>query len=394
MISDSLISHKRRIAIASSTRADWGLLFPVARRLAEDPSVELQVIAAGMHFDPLRGNTVGEIVADGFIPDAQIKAYPTSQSPLDITHVMADTLRQAADSFARLNPDMVVILGDRSEMLAIAAAAAALHIPIAHISGGEITQGAIDDSMRHAISKLASLHFATTEEHRQRLIAMGERPALVVNAGALGVANIMATESMTVNELAQSLGFDFPDNTAIVTYHPATNDPIDPTIRFQALLDALARRSDIVPLFTYPNNDERGSRLIAMITDYVAQHPESHAVASLGRHRYLSALRHAAVVIGNSSSGLVEAPSAGIPTVDIGCRQHRRTAGESVIHCGDSAAEISSAIDLALSPDMRARASKTVNPYYQPDTDKIIAKTLATIDLGSLLPKQFYDLHR
>ncbi len=392
-LSHNDIQPIKRIAVVTSTRADWGLLHPVVSLLATTEGVELNIVAANMHLDARRGHTIDEIIADGFTPAATVAVFPHDDTPLSVAKAMGDTINEVAVAFDKLNPDLVLLLGDRYEMLAMASAVAAMRIPIAHISGGEITEGAIDDSFRHAISKLSSLHFATTWQHRQRLIAMGEEPERVLNVGALGVSNIMKGELMSRLELETSLGFALGSHPVIVTFHPATNDEADPCERFEALLSALESHPEISPLFTYPNNDAGGNKLIAMIESWVSQHDNAHAVASLGRVRYLSALRYVEAVIGNSSSGIVEVPSAGIPTVNIGCRQYRRAAGKSVIHCGDTVEEINDAISKALSPEFKEIASVADNPYYQPDTPKLIVDAIVNTPLDKLLPKHFYDIN-
>lgn len=388
------MDKKRKIAIATSTRADWGLLSPVASSLRGRDDIELSIVATNMHLDPTRGMTVNEIIADGFNVDWRIPMNPATDSPADTAKAAARCLEGMAEALAALSPDILLILGDRYEMLATATAATLLNIPIAHISGGELTEGAIDDNIRHALSKLSSLHFATTESHRKRLIAMGEQPSTVINAGALGVANISSIRPMPLDELENSLGFWLNHPAMLVTYHPATNDPADPALRFKALLDALKEFPEATVIITYPNNDPHADGLIPMIESFASADPDRiHAMPSLGRKRYLSALHYVDAVIGNSSSGIVEAPSAGIPTVDIGCRQQGRTAASSVIHCGDSAPEIATAIKLALSKGMKESAEKTSNPYYRPDTVKIIADTIANFPIGELLPKKFYDIN-
>lgn len=376
------------VAIITTTRADWGLLHPVAVALREKTGEPPIILAGNSHLDPERGLTVNEIIADGFSP-------VNLQKPMDFNDrasVMNATFASVAEEIERNRPDIVLLLGDRFEMLAAASAVAASNVPIAHISGGEITEGAVDDNFRHAITKLASLHFVTTEEHRRRVIQMGEQPARVINTGAIGVSNVADVVPMSRQELERSLGFDLGLRPVLVTFHAATMDPVGPTERFAALLTALDLHSELSPLFTYPNNDDSGRQLISMIEEYVATHPGARAVASLGRERYLSALSYVEAVVGNSSSGLVEVPSAGIPTVDIGIRQRGRTAGASVIHCGDSADEIFQAISLALSPEMKEKASKRINPYMGDNPVKTIVDTLTDIDASSLLPKKFYDI--
>ncbi len=383
---------KKKIAIVTSTRADWGLLSPLARLLKNDPRADLIIVATNMHLDPRLGMTVNEVVSDGFTVDYRVEMTPEGDAPEQIALAMSRCTAGFASVFAQAKPDMIVILGDRYEMLAVASVATVMSIPIAHISGGEITEGAFDDNIRHAISKLSSLHFATTDEHRNRLIAMGEQPSTVVNAGALGVYNILNTPLLSRSELEDSLGFALHSPTLLVTYHPATNDSEDPLKRFGDLLTALDRFPECEILFTYPNNDPRGSGIVEMIEKYAATNKgRVNVVPSLGRVRYLSALQFVDAVVGNSSSGVVEVPSAGIPTVDVGIRQRGRAAADSVIHCGDQPDEIADAISLALSPEWREHCRKTSNPYANPRTAEIIAETLLSANPDDLLPKRFHD---
>ena len=301
----------------------------------------------------------------------------------------------AADAFARLRPDAVVILGDRYEMLAIASSAATMHIPVIHIAGGEISEGALDDAFRHAITKLSTLHLTATEPYRRRVIQMGEAPDRVVNTGAIGVWNAMNIKTMTRAELSADLGFDLDRPFALVTYHPATNDlEASPAERAGELLDALDAFPGLAAIITYPNNDAHGAHIIDRLTAYAAsQRDRVLPVQSLGMLRYHSLLRLASVVVGNSSSGIVEAPSAGVPTVDIGMRQRGRMAGPSVIHCGDDAASIREAIARALSPDMQALAARRQNPYGSPGTlGRMTDAVLAFVATLPCPPKTFYDI--
>lgn len=345
-----------------------------------------------MHLDPRYGNTIEEIRHDGFEPDALVPMnVPGPDTETARARAMGICAQGMAEAFGRLQPDLVVILGDRYEMLAVASVAAVCAIPIAHIAGGEITEGAVDDNIRHAITKLSTLHLTATEEYRNRVIQMGEHPDRVICTGAIGVANILDESAMTADELAQSLGFVIRPGTLLVTYHPATLDAEDPAVRFAALLEALDRYPGHPILFTYPNNDARGKVLIDMIQQYAASHPDRvNVVPSLGRRRYLAALRQVTAVVGNSSSGIVEVPSLGIPTVDIGIRQQGRTAARSVIHCGDSADMIAAAIGRAV--NSRPGAMSCVNPYYQPDTLSLIVRALAETPSELLHHKRFYDL--
>lgn len=382
--------EKRRICIVTTTRADWGLLCPLARRLADDFRCELSVVAGNMHLDAERGMTVREIEADGFTVDARVPLSPKDDTPTATAQATGPFLTGMANAFARLRPDIVVVLGDRFEMLAVATAATVMGIPLAHIAGGEITEGAIDDNVRHALTKLAYLHFTATEEYRDRVISMGEEPSRVINAGALGVYNMLNESLMERSELERSIGFEFAPGTLLVTLHPATRDTADAATRCQALLDALDRFPDSKILFTHPNNDPDGRIIISMIEEYAARNSgRVKVVPSLGRVRYLSALQYVAAVVGNSSSGLVEVPAAGIPTVDIGVRQQGRAAGPSVIHCESDSDAITMAISRALSGEYDAAPEH--NPYFRPDTPGIIASALLETPLEQPLIKHFYE---
>lgn len=383
----------RHIAIVTSTRADWGLLSPVARELKSRDGVRLSIIATNMHLDPSRGMTVGEIESDGFVPQVLVPLMQASDGEIDSSVAMGRHLGDMAKVLGELRPDILLLLGDRFEMLAVASAATMLHVPVAHISGGEITLGAIDDNIRHAISKLSVLHFATTEQHRKRLIAMGEQPGNVINTGALGVWNMNHAPVISCDELEQSLGFSLDGRVLLVTYHPATNDAESPAVRFKALLDALDRHADCKVIITYPNNDPKSAVIITMIEDYARRRGgDVLAVPSLGALRYRSALQYVSAVVGNSSSGVVEVPSAGVPVVDIGVRQMGRTASEAVIHCADDVDSIDAAITFALSPLGAGKARSTPNPYHHDDTVSLIVDKLLSVDPARLLPKRFYDI--
>lgn len=386
-------SPRRKVAIVTSTRADWGLLSGIARGLDSRADVELSVIATNMHLDSRYGDTVNEILADGIAVAERVEMTPVSDSPADTARATARCLDGMAGAFERLRPDLLLILGDRYEMLAVATAATLMRIPIAHIAGGEISEGAIDDNIRHALTKLSALHLTATEPYRRRVIAMGEDPSRVINTGAIGVYNISTVELMPAHELEASIGMPLDSGTLLVTMHPATADDADVDERMQSLLDALDRFPDSRVLFTYPNNDSRGAVIIGMIHRYADRWPGRVAVVpSLGRRRYLSALKCVGAVVGNSSSGIVEVPSAGIPTVDIGIRQRGRIAADSVIHADDDADSIAAAIAKALSPEFRRFAAGVGNPYSRPDTLRTIVEAVATFPLDMLRRKKFYDI--
>lgn len=383
----------RKIAIATGTRADWGLLSGIAVALRERPDCRVTVLATNMHLQARYGMTLNEIKADGFDDIITVPMPDTGDTPTGTIDAMAACMSGMARALGSLRPDLIVILGDRFEMLATATAALMMRIPIVHISGGEISEGAIDDSIRHAITKMATLHLTSTEPYRRRVIAMGEEPDRVLNTGSIGVWNLLNEPLMSRSDLEQSIGFTLPAGSLLVTYHPATLDNADTSARCGELLSALDRFPDSHILITYPNNDARGRIIIDMIEAYAARNPQRvRVIPSLGKLRYLSALRCVSAVVGNSSSGIIEVPSMGIPTVNIGIRQRGRLCSDSVIHCGDSADEIAAAIAKALSPEGQATARTASNPYVRPDTLELSVRAIAETPLDRLSSKKFYDI--
>lgn len=382
----------RKICIATSTRADWGLLSPLAQALKGRSDCQLSIVATNMHLSEKFGMTVNEIISDGFEP-LRVEMDSESDSPQARIAGMAECMTGMSDVLTRLNPDLIVILGDRYEMLAVATTAIMLKIPIVHIAGGTISEGAIDDSIRHAITKLSALHLTETEEYRRRIIAMGEDPRRVFNTGAIGVWNISHLNLLSLHELSHQLEFDLSTPFVVATFHPSTLDPGDPGEQCRAMLAALDRHPELKIILTYPNNDAGSSAIIEAIEDYASARPEKvKLVRSLGLRRYLSALNYAEFSIGNSSSGIVEVASSGIPSIDIGMRQRGRAAAETVIHCGTNVDEIDAAIRLALSEDMKTRASAKDNPYFRPDTLDLMVKAIMEADPEDLRIKHFHDI--
>lgn len=375
------------LAVITTTRADWGLLSPIARELSRR-GVKISVVAANMHFIKSLGETYREIEADGFTIARKIA--PAATPAL----TAAATLAGTAEAVESLKPDGAIILGDRYEALAAAQACVLTHCPIVHIAGGAVSEGAFDDSFRHAITKLSHLHLVETDDYRRRVIQLGEDPAHVVTTGAIGLHNILSAPELSLAELETSLEFTLGDNCLLVTMHPATLSPTPPQRQLEALLNALDKEASACNLIiTYPNNDSDPAPLIAMIEDYASRHPQRVvAIPSLGMRRYVSALRHVRGVVGNSSSGIVEAPSAGIPTLDIGIRQKGRAAAPSVVHCGEDEASIAQGLRRILSPEMRLLASRKENPYYRPDTLSIICDTIAGFPFSGSPAKHFHDL--
>lgn len=376
----------RKIAVFTGTRADWGLLSPVARALNEHPEAQVVVAATNMHLSQRCGNTLSEVVADGFDP-VIIPMNPDAaeESPQARVAEMARCMEATAQWLAAEQPHLALILGDRYEMLAIASACLMSGVPIAHIAGGETSLGAVDDSIRHAITQMSSIHLTATEPYRQRVIAMGKEPERVVNTGAIGLYNLANIEHpASAQEIEEFTGVRPDRNTILFTYHPATIDSASPAERAAQVVEALeilTSRHGVKVIITAPNNDAGGLEVNNALRRFADTHAGTGRVgmvASLGRRRYLSTLLLVGAVVGNSSSGIVEVPSAGIPTVNIGCRQKGRIAAESVIHCGDSPSEIVAATLRALGPN---RPKPAQNPYFKPDTLALMVDALTNIPL-------------
>lgn len=384
---------KRRICIATGTRADWGLLSPIAQALNKRDDVDLKIIATNMHLSEEYGSTWKEIENDGLKIDWRVKMKSDADTRKDTVLAMSECMAGMAEALAALQPDLLVILGDRYEMLATASAALILRIPIAHIAGGAISQGAYDESIRHAITKMSHIHLTETERYRKRVIQLGENPEHVIYTGAIGVYNIMHTQYISREQLERELNLTLSDRLILATFHPATLDEMPPQQQCKNLLAALDRHPDYQTIFTYPNNDSEGRIIIQLIESYRRRHPERVAVfPSLGMRRYLSMLHCATAVVGNSSSGIVEVPSIGIPTLDIGIRQMGRTAAPSVLHCGVSEEEIADGLETVLSSSFRMIAKSAENPYYLPDTLEKMVDAIVNTPLDNIIIKPFYDV--
>lgn len=385
--------NHRKICIVTSTRADWGLLSKVAKALSERSDVTLQIVATNMHLSEKYGSTWHEIERDGLHIDRMVPMAVDNDSAVDTVVAMSQCMDGMARTLSDLNPDLLLILGDRYEMLAVASTALILRIPIAHIAGGAVSRGAYDESIRHSITKMSHIHLTETEEYRRRVIQLGENPMHVHNVGAMGVYNIRHLQYLTHQELEDDLGTSIPEGTLLCTFHPATLETIAPRVQCENLLAALDRHPDNKVIFTYPNNDTNGAIIIELINAYADLHPHRVAVfPSLGMRRYLSALHCVAAVIGNSSSGIVEVPSMGIPTLNIGIRQDGRLAAESVTNCGVTVEEIDRGLTTVLSPENRIRCRSVKNPYEQPDTLQRIVDVVCNTPLDNIIIKPFHDL--
>tara|TARA_R110001599_G_scaffold326067_1_gene538490 strand:- start:15535 stop:16689 length:1155 start_codon:yes stop_codon:yes gene_type:complete len=380
----------KKIAVFTGTRAEYGLLYWLVKDIESDPDLELQLIVSGTHLSPEFGETFKHIESDGFKIADKIEILLSSDTSVGVAKSMGLGVLGFTDSFSRLAPDVIVILGDRFEALAAAQTAMILRIPVFHLHGGEITEGAYDDSIRHAITKLAFLHGTSTDEYRQRVIQLGESPNRVKNVGAIGLDHLNRSSFMPKDNLSKSLGFELVRPFFVVTYHPVTLAEESPVETFQALLDVLDCYPEYQVILTYPNADDGGRQIIPMIEAYASQTPERVlSIASLGQLRYLSALKYASAVVGNSSSGIIEAPSFNIPTINIGLRQKGRLSAGSVIDCQANVESIQAAFSLAISTDYR-NGEKTINPYGQGDASGKIIEMIKSMNDSRL--KTFYDI--
>lgn len=382
---------KRKICVVTGSRAEYGILRGLMKAIKDDPELQLQVIATNQHLSKLQGETYKEIENDGFTIDN--KVYMADDDAPDNANSTAKAIGRGingfADAFDALKPDLLLILGDRYEMLAVASTALIYKIPIAHLHGGEITEGAFDDAIRHAITKMSHLHFTSTEAYRKRVIQLGEQPDRVFNVGALGVENVTKTECMTREELERSLSFSITDKCFLCTYHPVTLSSMSSETQVLNLLKALDSFKDYHIIFTYSNSDTSSQIIIRRIQEYVEDNSDRCMfIPSLGQRRYFSALRYMTAVIGNSSSGIIEVPSFGIPTLDIGDRQKGRIAAESVVHCGYSVEEIKGGLSRLI-----AYGHKQIdNPYYKEGTCSAIFDIIKNYPLENIIQKRFYDI--
>lgn len=384
----------RKICVVTGSRAEYGLLSGLMRAIQEDKDLQLQVIATNMHLSPEFGLTYREIEKDGFQIDKKVQMLLSSDTPNATTKSVGLATIGFADAYEDLQPDLIVVLGDRFEILAAVSAALFFKIPVAHLHGGEITEGAYDDSIRHAITKMSHLHFTSTEAYRQRVIQLGEQPDRVFYVGAIGVENIKRVPLMSQAELEDSIRFKLGEKSLLVTYHPVTLENHTSADQCQNLLEALDEFPEYKVIFTLPNSDTDGRVIIRLINEYVSLHSE-HCIAipSLGLQRYLSALKCVSAVVGNSSSGIIEVPSFGIPTLDIGNRQKGRIAAESVVHCGNDSRSIIEGMQQVLSDVFRKQVKHVLNPYEKRDTTKNIYKIISTYPLENLRQKKFYDVN-
>lgn len=381
----------KKIAVFTGTRAEYGLLYWLIKDINEDPDLTLQLLVSGMHLSSEFGETYKQIEKDGFNIDEKIEILLSSNSSVGTAKSMGLGVLGFADALDRLSPDALVILGDRFEALAVAQTAMIMRIPILHLHGGEITEGAYDDAIRHAITKLSYLHGTSTEEYRQRVIQLGESPERVKNIGAIGLDHLLRSDFMSVNEIAESLDFELSKPYFLVTYHPVTLGEEPPEESFLALTNALNEFKDHKVIITYPNADDGGRKIIPLLEAYARENADRVlAIPSLGQKRYLSTVKHATAVIGNSSSGIIEVPAFDVPTVDIGVRQKGRLAAKSVLNCSANKESIIEAIESAVSRTYKNANEKIHNPYGSGNASAQAIKMLKNLDFEPT--KSFYDI--
>lgn len=385
---------KKKIVIVTATRAEYGLLKPLIKKLQNEAKIDLRLVVTGAHLSPEFGMTYREIEQDGFKIDHKIDILLSADSESAITKTMGLAMISFADYFKDDQPDLVMVLGDRYETLAVAISAMNQRIPIAHLYGGETTEGAIDEAIRHAITKLSLLHFTSADAYRQRVIQLGEDPSRVFNVGSVGVENALHTSLLTEDDLRIALDLHSELPFAVVTYHPVTLDNDSAENDIKQLLDACTMFTDIHFIITKSNADAKGRTINHVIDQYSSIYQNFNAYSSLGTTKYLSALKHAQFVIGNSSSGLYEAPSFGIPTINIGDRQKGRLQANSVINCLASKEDIVRSIKQAMSSSVKEAAASTINPFGDGNTSSkivnILREQLADNQLN--LKKVFYNV--
>jgi UDP-hydrolysing UDP-N-acetyl-D-glucosamine 2-epimerase len=384
-----------RVCVFTGTRAEYGLLKPLLDELYSDNFFEVKLLVSGMHLSPEFGMTYREIEKDGFLIDEKVEILLSSDTKMGVSKAMGLGMISFTDALTKIQPDLLIGLGDRFELLSVVICAFINRIPVAHIHGGEVTQGAYDEGFRHSITKMSHLHFTSTEVYRNRVIQLGENPATVFNVGPLGLDNIRKLELLTRSELSEVLGFSLDKPFFVITYHPETLRNIPAIDNLNALFRALEGFGGYKFIFTLANSDDQGRIINSLIEEFVQMHPnQAVAFPSLGQLRYLSALKHAEMVVGNSSSGIIEMPYFGKPTVNIGDRQKGRIFAESIIQADSTTSSITTAIKEGLGEEFKNKSVPMVNMNAEEYTSLKILKILKNINLSNLTYKEFFDLNQ
>ncbi|MCK0107311.1 UDP-N-acetylglucosamine 2-epimerase [Marinobacter sp. S0848L] len=383
----------RNVCVVTGTRAEFGLLRWLMQEIQKQRDLELQVVATGMHLSPEFGSTWQEIEGAGFAIDARVEMLLSADSNTAVTKSMGLAVIGFAEAYERLKPDVIVLLGDRFEIFAAASAALIARIPIAHLHGGETTEGAFDEALRHSITKMSHLHFVAADEYRQRVIQLGEQPERVFNVGGMGIDAIKRLKLLNPEELEKSLDFCLGKKNLLITFHPVTLEGgTSSSAQMAELLAALGELDDTQLIFTMPNADTGGRELSAMVHEFVDSRPNACVFRSLGQLRYFSCLALIDGVVGNSSSGLLEAPAFNVGTINIGDRQKGRLQADSVINCHPTRQDILKALEHLYSPEFQQSLTSVANPYGNGGASEAIVKVLADYPLDNILKKQFYNL--
>ncbi|MGW9684599.1 UDP-N-acetylglucosamine 2-epimerase [Flagellimonas sp. 2504JD1-5] len=386
---------KRRVCVITGTRAEYGLLFWVLKNLKGDSAIELQLIVTGMHLSPEFGLTYRQIEADGFQINKKVEILLSSDTPVGISKSMGLAQIGFTEAYSELKPDIVLVLGDRFEVFSAAAAAMISRVPIGHIHGGESTEGLIDEPIRHSITKMSHLHFTATAEYRNRVIQLGENPERVFNVGAPGLDNLTHLELLNKQEFEKSIDFQLGKKNVLVTFHPVTLEENTSGNQFKEVLRAMDHFKDTNYIITKPNADTDGRIIIELIDSFLSKNPKrACAFDSLGQLRYLSALGHVDLVLGNSSSGLTEAPSFNIPTINVGDRQNGRIKAKSVIDCTNQKEAIIKAMQRGFSKNFNYQIQGDINPYGKGGASVKIAEILSSFDIKGILKKEFYNISK
>ncbi len=383
---------KRKICIFTGTRAEYGLLKPLMEEIKKDKDLKLQIVASGMHLSPEFGLTYKEIEKDSFKIDEKVEMLLSSDTSTGVSKSIGLGVIGYTDALNRLKPDITVVLGDRFEALAFAIASFTLRIPISHLYGGEITEGALDEGYRHAITKLSYLHFTSTDEYRKRVIQLGEHPLRVFNVGALGIDNIKNLNLLSRTEIEKRIGRKFKRKNLLITFHPETLSKGKSEEHFRELLKVLKELNDTLFIFTKANADAEGRKINSLIDDFAIQNQDKTVVfANMGQLLYLSTMKYVDAIVGNSSSGIIEAPSFGIGTINIGDRQKGRIKAESVIDCKPNYLSIKGAFNKLYSKQFQDNLKNVRNPYGEGNAAKRIKEIIKAFKIKNM-KKEFFDL--
>ena len=385
---------KRKICVVTGSRADYGLLRWLMQEIKEDPDLELQILATGMHLSETFGLTYKEIESDGFKINEKISVLNGDDSGLSLAKSISLGISGCAEALERLKPDLIIVLGDRFEIFAAATAALVLTIPVAHLHGGEVTVGAFDESFRHSITKMSHVHFVAAEEYRNRVIQLGENPELVFNVGGLGVDALSKINLLNKEEFENKRGVSFSKRNLLITFHPVTLEDGSAEKQMNELLSALSELNETTLIFTLPNADTGGLLIITEIEKFVEDHSNAYSFKSLGQVDYFSCINLVDGVVGNSSSGLTEVPSFRKGTINIGGRQEGRLYATSVINVEPTKEEIKKGLSKLYSDSFRAKLPSTENPYGSPGSASKIHKIVRDLELEGLLKKSFFQVNR